>query len=901
MLRQRHSILAVAALGSLLAGGLVPSVPAAAQETSSRGLPATSAAVPATVVGADGLEHPSIAPPDETPTTSLVESDLAVADVVPEVAPLEQVEPSDVRPEVEVPVLDAVESRAVQVDGANLVAVTWDGVAPERIEARTLSTSGDWSAWEVLELDPDEDGNGGGTDPWWTGGSSRVEVRSWRDGQPAEDGLTLVAITTEVTETDKEIAAVAPVGVGSATSTSATGRFSVPSGRIASAAQGVDSSAAVSRTAAGYAAAGSGAGASVAAAAFAPSGPVVVSRAQWGADPALMRWTPEYASTTLAAVVHHTAGSNTYTPAQSAGIVRGIYTYHAQSRGWGDIGYNVLVDQYGQIFEGRAGGLTLAAVGAHAGGFNSGTFGVSMMGDYSTVAPSAAMKESVAQIIAWRMGGTYRFNMWAVTNYTTPGHSTSRFSPGQNVGIYGILGHRDVAYTSCPGNAGYAILPQLRDRVNQLVGAAKTPIYQNWAASGGASGPWGTVHQLEADYPGGSAAYFNSGYTLTYQPGVGVHAISPTIRPGWLAGAGFYGAGFPSSFEFAVGDGRGRAQEFSGAWTVIRSASTGSRIIGTDLRSAWWAQGGATGWLGYPTSNQAAVGDGRGTFIEFESTGSLLSTPTTGAAALSGDLRTEWWRTGGATGSLGYPNRTQQSVGDGRGLFVEFEKGGSIIWSPTTSARTISGDVRQAWWRSGGAVGALGYPTTSQASTADGRGVTATFERGSVASSPTTGTHYVYGTTQSLWTRSGGVNGYLGYPTTDQTATGSDATVADFSAGVSVVASTRTGAREIWGPLRDKWRAAGGASVLGVPDADPVNFVGVAGGYSSLSSGTWVVWGPSMGAVVVSSPFRAAWVARGGATGSLGMPLADSVTSGGVTTQRFQGGTLTLRGGQVTG
>ncbi|MGW6003829.1 N-acetylmuramoyl-L-alanine amidase [Oerskovia enterophila] len=871
------------AAGSLLLGGVVPSAPALAQGEVAQGSLEKSAAAPATVAGADGLEHPSIEPPDETPTTSLVESDLAIADVVPEVAPLEQVEPAEVRPEVEAPVLDAVESRAVAVDGANLVAVTWDGPAPERIEARSLSTSGDWSVWEVLELDPDEDGNGGGTDPWWTGGSATVEVRSWSDGQPADDRLTLVAITTEVTETDEQIAAVAPAGIGSASSTSAAGRFSAASsGRIAAAAP----------TAAEPAAA---------AAALAPSGPVVISRAQWGADPALLRWTPEYASTTLASVVHHTAGSNTYTPAQSAGIVRGIYTYHSQSRGWGDIGYNVLVDQYGQIFEGRAGGLTLPAIGAHAGGFNSGTFGVSMMGDYSTVAPSAAMKESVARIIAWRMGGTYRFNMWSVTTYTTPGHSTSRFSPGQQVGIYGILAHRDVAYTSCPGNAGYAILPELRNRVNQLVGAAQTPIYQNWAANGGASGPWGTVHQLEADYPGGTAAYFNTGYTLTYQPGVGVHAISPTIRPGWLAGAGFYGAGFPSSFEFAVGDGRGRAQEFSGTWTVIRSATSGSRIIGGDLRKAWWGQGGATGWLGYPTSNQAVVGDGRGTFIEFESTGTLLSTPTTGAAALSGDLRTEWWRTGGATGSLGYPNRTQQPIGDGRGLFVEFEKGGSIIWSPTTSARTISGDVRQAWWRSGGAVGVLGYPTTSQASTADGRGVTAAFERGAVASSPTTGTRYVYGSTHSLWTRTGGTNGYLGYPTTDQTGSGSDATVTDFEAGVSVVASARTGAREIWGPLRDKWRAAGGASALGIPDADPVNFTGVAGGYSSLSSGAWVVWAPSTGAVVVTSPFRAAWVARGGATGTLGLPLGDSTTAGGVTTQRFQGGTLTLRGGQVTG
>ena len=63
-------------------------------------------------------------------------------------------------------------------------------------------------------------------------------------------------------------------------------------------------------------------------------------------------------------------------------MMRSIYAYHTQTRGWGDIGYNFIVDKFGRIFEGRYGGLTSTVIGAHAGGFNTDTFGVSMLGNY---------------------------------------------------------------------------------------------------------------------------------------------------------------------------------------------------------------------------------------------------------------------------------------------------------------------------------------------------------------------------------------------------------------------------------------------------------------------------------------------------------------------------------------
>ncbi|TFF08569.1 N-acetylmuramoyl-L-alanine amidase [Cellulosimicrobium funkei] len=859
-------MLAARTAGAVLCAALcVPTTAGAASAapTAQGPAPNVTVAVPGDVT------HPAVDAQQDA-STDVAAFDLGDAPVVPAdepAAPDAQVS-AEVAAAQDAPVLGAVPARAVDVDGATIVGVTWKGtVSPDRVEVRAQGADDEWSEWTALEPEQDPDGDGGGTDPWFTGGAARVEVRAWGPDGPMAEGLDVAAISTDVTDVDKQLGAQAPGVQLVGSRGSSAGRSAALAGPL--------------RTG------------------TAPAPPTVISRAQWGADPALMTWTPQYAQTTVAAVLHHTAGSNSYTPAQSPGIVRGIYAYHAQSRGWGDIGYNVLVDQYGQIFEGRFGGLTMATVAAHAGGFNSGTFGVSMMGDYSSVAPSAALRESVARIIAWRLGGSYLFDPWEVSTYVTPGHSTSRFSPGTGVRIYRILAHRDVAYTSCPGNAGYSILPWLRNRVGELTGAAKTQIWSNWQALGRT---WGDVGQLESDVGTGSAAYFTNGFSATYEPGVGVHSISPRIRPGWLAGSGFTGMGFPRSFEFDVGDRRGRAQEFSADASVVWSPQTGSQAIGGDLRRGWWREGGATGWLGYPTTSQRFVGDGRGVFIEFESTGSLLSTPTTGTAAISGALRSEWWRTGGATGTLGYPNRTQSPVGDGRGLFVEFEKGGSVLWTPTTGARTLTGGVRAAWWRSGGATGLLGYPTRSEGPVGDGVGTFAEFEGGgTILATASTGAHVIHGPVRHYWYGRGGVNG-LGYPTTDQkrTADGSGWEI-DLAAGVTTVSAPSGATYTVWGAIRDRWRAAGGTRGPGYPVSEPVNYAGRAGGYSSFSSGAQVAWTPTTGALLVPAAVARGWSDRGGYAGRLGVPVAEAVTTGGTTTQRFEGGTLTVRDGVVTG
>src|SRR5699024_3618768 len=138
------------------------------------------------------------------------------------------------------------------------------------------------------------------------------------------------------------------------------------------------------------------------------------------------------------------------TAAQSAGIVRGIYRYHAVTRDWGDIGYNFLVDKYGQVFEGRAGSVAapdgLIPEGAHARGFNRGTLGISVLGDYSTLHAPDSVLDTMAEVIAWKFDAG-RVDMSTRSGMTSPG--TAARPAGQNLAR--IFAHRDVGDTTCPG------------------------------------------------------------------------------------------------------------------------------------------------------------------------------------------------------------------------------------------------------------------------------------------------------------------------------------------------------------------------------------------------------------------------------------------------------------------
>ncbi len=138
-----------------------------------------------------------------------------------------------------------------------------------------------------------------------------------------------------------------------------------------------------------------------------------------------------------------------------------MYAYHVQGRGWCDIGYNFLVDRFGRIFEGRAGGIRLGVVGAHTQGFNSLSVGVSMIGDFSSVTPTSQMMASVGRVVGWKLG-MYERNPLGLTTVVSGG--SNKFPAGTVVRLSVVSGHRDAALTACPGNSGYAHLPFIREQ-----------------------------------------------------------------------------------------------------------------------------------------------------------------------------------------------------------------------------------------------------------------------------------------------------------------------------------------------------------------------------------------------------------------------------------------------------
>ncbi len=289
--------------------------------------------------------------------------------------------------------------------------------------------------------------------------------------------------------------------------------------------------------------------------------PNIISRAQWGADEGMKCGAPIYNQGVRAGVVHHTAGSNDYLPEDSAAIVRSIYEYHARTLGWCDIAYNALVDKYGQVFEGRAGGMDRPVQGAHTGGFNTDTWGVAMLGDFDTEPPTPIQLRTTGRLLGWRLGLDHVDPLGTVT-LTSAGGDFTKFPQGAVETLPTIFTHRDVGNTDCPGNAAYALMPVLRDiaaRFNRPAGPADLvdtlrggAIFAKWQAMGADKGPLGMPTSPEAAGDG-TARYvtFDRG-AMYWSPVTGAQPVTGAIYDAWGALGFERGAlGLPTSGEIA--------------------------------------------------------------------------------------------------------------------------------------------------------------------------------------------------------------------------------------------------------------------------------------------------------------------------------------------------------------
>jgi uncharacterized protein with LGFP repeats len=281
----------------------------------------------------------------------------------------------------------------------------------------------------------------------------------------------------------------------------------------------------------------------ISAAAMAPGQPVsIISRAEWGADESIRRGGPICDNGIRAGIVHHSGTGNDYAPTDSAAVVRSIYAYHALTQRWGDIGYNALVDKYGQVFEGRFGGISKPIRGVHTGGFNTNTWAVCMIGDFTQAPPTPEQLRAVGQLLGWRLAMD-SVDPKSTVVLTSAGGPDTRFSHGATPNLPTIFGHRDVGNTACPGNAGYAYMDRIRDiaaRFKQPPSAQDVAeslrggaIYARWQAMGGMTGSLGAPTSPEAP-SGDSIRYvlFDHG-AIYWSPVTGAQPLLGRIYEAW--------------------------------------------------------------------------------------------------------------------------------------------------------------------------------------------------------------------------------------------------------------------------------------------------------------------------------------------------------------------------------
>lgn len=182
----------------------------------------------------------------------------------------------------------------------------------------------------------------------------------------------------------------------------------------------------------------------------------IISRSQWGADEGWRFdssgqeiWPTEYAKVDKI-IIHHTAGS--LGGAEPAAVIRGIYHWQTVSLGWGDVGYHYLIDEKGNIYEGRYGGD--GVIGAHAYndkrnvGYNRGTLGIAILGNYENDVLTDAAKEALTSLIAVK-----------ARDFSFAPNDRSIFNSED---LPNVIGHRDIDFTLCPGKNIYSQMDSLR-------------------------------------------------------------------------------------------------------------------------------------------------------------------------------------------------------------------------------------------------------------------------------------------------------------------------------------------------------------------------------------------------------------------------------------------------------
>jgi hypothetical protein len=212
-----------------------------------------------------------------------------------------------------------------------------------------------------------------------------------------------------------------------------------------------------------------------------------------------------------------------------------------------------------------------------------------------------------------------------------------------------------------------------------------------------------------------------------------------------------------------------RDVRFSGAVKAVLGVKNSAQFAAAMIKARHDALGGAKGFLGAAENAVTVCPDGVGYFQHFKG-GSIYYHPYAGAHEVHGLIRAKWAAMGWERSFLGYP-RTDETTGNDakrEGRFNHFQ-GGSIYWHPASGAHEVHGAIRAKYLELGAEASFLGYPTTDETATPDTIGRFNHFQAGSIYWTPRTWAHEVHGLIRAFWAQNGWErNPQLGDPITDE-------------------------------------------------------------------------------------------------------------------------------------
>jgi uncharacterized protein with LGFP repeats/GH25 family lysozyme M1 (1,4-beta-N-acetylmuramidase) len=366
----------------------------------------------------------------------------------------------------------------------------------------------------------------------------------------------------------------------------------------------------------------------------------------------------------------------------------------------------------------------------------------------------------------------------------------------------------------------------------------------------------------------------------------------------WPSSASNYAGPLPSSWSSysfwqysESGPFAGDSNVWNGDYEGLRRFASPYSVTG-GIASAWAAVGGGGGKLGYPVSKEICGLIDGGCYQSFQG-GSIHWSPTTGAFATWGGMRTTWASTGNEKGKLGYPTGKEICGLVNGGCYQAFQ-GGSIHWSPGTGAHATVGPIRSVWGTLGYEKGKLGYPAGKETCGLVNGGCSQAFQGGSIHWSPTTRAVATWGGIRTTWASLGAEKGKLGYPAGKEICGLVNGGCSQAFQGGSIHWSPGTGAFATWGGMRTAWAGTGyEKGKLGYPTGKET--CGLVGGgcYQSFQGGS-IHWSPGTGAFPTWGGMRTAWAGTGYEKGKLGYPTGKETCGlvGGGCYQSFKGGSI---------